>query len=428
MRSYGALLTPGREKPVQVSGERTAGRAMAAIAILFFVKAVVLAFWITPLWDVPDETGHWAIVDDLARGRGFPLPGRSVVPSDVVSDWMRGKPAESPMGNWVAQHPPLYHLLAAPLLSAARGLTSDHQWLYRTPRLLSVIGGSSALLLFFRAFLEASGDPLLSFAAAAGVGSTPMYSHMSSGTNHDIFLAFCGGLVALCWVRFERSGLFSDGLKTAAALSLAGTVKLSAVVLAAALWLLSLSRLATRGSRRLAQWIVIGATSVSLPALWTLRHWWLTGHRRSRLLAGAAAAAVFGFCFLWLYARAEGSEPVKRLLYSALTAVPFLALPLLFGKRKASEAILSGSHFVFLVFSLAYLANSFEAYEIYGQMRATNGRYFFAVLPFLIFAFVFPAASVVRKGRWRDISLLLMLAVLFVNEAAFFLVKVIPFY
>jgi hypothetical protein len=483
---------------------------MAAIAILFFVKSLVLAFWITPLWDVPDETGHWVIVDDLAQGRGLPLPGRSVVPSDVVSDWMRGGPAASPMSNWVAQHPPLYHLLAAPLLSAARVITRDPQWRYRAPRLLSALCGAAALLIFFRAFLEASGDPLLSFTAAAGVGFVPMYSHLASGTNHDILLAFASGVVALCWVRFERSGLFSDGMKTGAALSLAGAVKLSAVVVAVSLCLLSFSRLATRGSRRLAQWIAIGATSVSLPALWAVRHWWLTGstrvhpisrepfhftsflaylreepvvdhtfknffglmgwtgtgggsvrwfqisglflapylllalagsigaavwlwdrqggHRRARLLVGAAAAAVFGFCFLWLYARADGSEPVKRLLYSALTAVPFFALPLAFGKREASEAILSGSHFVFLVFSLAYLANSFEAYEIYGQMRATNGRYFFAVLPFLIFAFVLPAASAVRKGRWRDIGLLLLLAVLFLNETAFFLVKVIPFY
>ncbi len=483
---------------------------MIAVAILFFAKALVLAFWITPLWDVPDETGHWAIVNDLAQGRGLPLPGKSVVPPDVISDWMRSKPAESPMLNWVAQHPPLYHLLAAPLLSAARVLTRDRGLLYRAPRLLSVVCGAAALLLFFRAFLEASRDSLLSFATAAGVGFIPMYSHMASGTNHDVFLAFAGGLVALCWVRFERFGLFSDGMKTAAALSLAGAVKLSAVVLAAALWALCLPRLAARGWRLLAQGIAIGATSVSLPALWTLRHWWLLGdtrvhpisrepfhvgnflaylreepvvdhtfknffgligwtgtgggsvrwfqisglflapylllalaasicaavwlwkrqssHRRARLLAGVATAAAFGFCFLWLYARAEGAEPIKRLLYSALTAVPFLALPLAFGKRDASEAILSGSHFVFLVFSLAYLANSFEAYEIYGQMRATNGRYFFAVLPFLILAFVFPAASLIRKGRWRDVGLLVLLAALFVNETAFYLVKVIPFY
>jgi uncharacterized membrane protein YhaH (DUF805 family) len=77
---------------------------------------------------------------------------------------------------------------------------------------------------------------------------------------------------------------------------------------------------------------------------------------------------------------------------------------------------------------VAYLVNSFEAYQIYGQMRATNGRYFFAVLPFLVLAFVFPAAGLVRRGRWRDIGLLALLAGLFVNETAFFVVKVIPFY
>jgi hypothetical protein len=481
---------------------------MVAIVLLFLVKAVVLALWVTPLWDVPDETGHYAIVSDLAQGAGLPLPGRSVVPPDVMSDWMHGKAPEPPMSNWVAQHPPLYHLLAAPLLSAARAVTRDSHWLYRAPRLLSAVCGAAALWIFFLAFREASGDPLLSFAAAAGVGFVPMYSHMASGTNHDILLAFASGLVALCWIRFERSGLFSDGMKTAAALSLAGAVKLSAVPVAAALWLLCLVRLPCRGWKRLARWLAIGATSVALPALWALRHWWLLGNaqvhpisrerfhvasflaylreepvvdhtfknffgligwtgtgggsvrwfqisgfflapylllglvaaagtaiwlwrRRPndfRALAGVAAAIVFGLCFFWLFARGGGLELIKRALYSALAAVPFLALPLAFGKREASEAILSGSHFVFLVFSLAYLANSFEAYEIYNQMRATNGRYFFAVLPFLLLAFVFPAASLLRRGRWRDIGLLSVLAALFVNETAFFLMKVIPFY
>ena len=481
---------------------------MVAVVLLFLVKAVVLALWVTPLWDVPDETGHYAIVSDLSRGQALPLPGRSVVPPDVMADWMRGKTPELPMSNWVAQHPPLYHLLAAPLLSAARAVTRDSHRLYRAPRLLSAVCGAAALWIFFLAFVEASGDPILSFAAAASVGFVPMYSHMASGTNHDILLAFASGLVALCWVRFERSGLFSDGMKTAAALSLAGAVKLSAVPVAAAVWLLCLARLRGRGWKWLARWIAIGAASVTLPALWALRHWWLLGntqvhpisHQRFhlatflaylreepvvdhtfknffgligwtgtgggslrwfqisgiflapylllglvaaagtaiwlwrrrpndlRLLAGAVAALMFGFCFFWLFSRGDGSEPIKRALYSALAAVPFLALPLAFGKREASEAIFSGSHFVFLVFSLAYLANSFEAYEIYGQMRATNGRYFFAVLPFLALAFVFPAASLLRRGRWRDIGLLVVLVALFVNETAFFLMKVIPFY
>ncbi len=491
--------------------ERWVGRAMFGIALIFFAKAAALAFWITPLWDVPDETGHYAIVADLAAGGRLPLPGRSFVPPDVMSDWTRGK-STAPFLNWVAQHPPLYHLMAAPLVAGARLLTSDPHRIERAPRLLSALAGAAALLLFFLALREASGDPILSFAAAAGVAFIPMYSHMASGTNHDTLLAFFAGLAALCWVRFERSGLFPDALKMAVALALAGAVKLSAVALAAALWLLCLPRLrkAARGRGGLwaARALAVGAVSVSLPFLWALRHWWLLGNTRvhpvsdrpfalasffaylrnepvvdhtfknffgligwtgtgggevrwfqisgpflapyvllglagaagaavwlgtrlpgrARLLFGGIAAAVFAACLFRLFSNADGAQPAKRLLYSLFAAVPFLALPLAFRKREPGEAIVSGSHFLFLFFSAAYLVNSFEAYLIYDQMRATNGRYYFAVLPFLLLAFALPAASLWRPGRGRDAVLMILLAALFVNETLFLALKVLPFY
>jgi hypothetical protein len=482
---------------------------MLGIALIFLAKAVALAFWITPLWDIPDETGHYAIVADLAAGGRLPLPGRSFVPSDVLSDWTRGK-STAPLLNWVAQHPPLYHLMAAPLVAGARLLTADRHAIERAPRLLSALAGAAALLLFFAALREATGDPILSFAVAAAVGFVPMYSHLSSGTNHDTLLAFFAGLAALCWVRFERSGLLSDALKMGAAVALAGAVKLSAVALAAALWLLCLPRLAgrSRGGQWAARAAAVGAVSVSLPLVWGLRHWWLLGNTRvhpvsekpfdpvtffaylrnepvvdhtfknffgligwtgtgggevrwfqisgpflapyvllglvgaagaavwlgtrlsgrTRPLVGGVAAAVFGFCFFWLFSGADGAQPVKRLLYSLLAAVSFLALPLAFRQRDTREAIVPGSHFVFLFFSAAYLVNSFEAYLIYDQMRATNGRYYFAVLPFLLLAFALPAASFWRPGRGRDVVLLVLLTALFVNEALFFALKVLPFY
>src|SRR5262249_38706390 len=134
--------------------------------------------------------------------------------------------------------------------------------------------------LFFAAFLEATADPLLSFVAAAGVGLVPMYSHLSSGTNHDILLALASGIAALGFARLARSGSFSHAMTKAAGLPLAGRGKLPPAVPAAALTLLAAFRVKARGARRAAQAAAVGLTSVSLALAWTLRHWLLFGDTR----------------------------------------------------------------------------------------------------------------------------------------------------
>ncbi len=483
---------------------------MAAVAGLFFVKAVVLAFWVTPLWDVPDEVGHYAIVADLADGKGLPLPGRSVLPPDVVADWAGGRLLSTEeKSNWVAQHPPLYHVLAVPFLAAARALTPDSRWRFRAPRLLSALSGAAALLVLFAVFREASGDGIFAFAAASALSFLPMFSHMSSGTNHDVFLALLCGAAALFWVRLSRSGRFGDGMKMGVALAAAGFTKFSALVVAAALLALSWRSLSSRGARRFGQWLAIAAVSVSLPALWTLRHVLLLGNLRvhpvskesfalgsllsylrndpvvdhtfknfvgllgwtgrgagrvewfqisgvflsvyfaialaaaagaaiwlwksdrsgGRLSGRVAAALVFLYCVFWLFSRADGSQPLKRLLYSLLAAAPLLALPRLFsGGEDRIQFLPAASQAVFLLFAAAYLVNSWEAYQIYGTMRATNGRYFFAVLPWMGLAFALPAVRLLRPGSRRDALLAALPAAMFVDETLFFLLRVVPFY
>src|SRR5262249_55886149 len=153
-------------------------------------------------------------------------------------------------------------------------------WIYRAPRLLSAVSGAAALLIFFALLLEASGDPFFSFVAAASVGFVPMFSHMASGTNHDVFLALLCAIAALFWVRLSRTGRFPDALKMAAALALAGAVKFSALVVAAALVILSIAFLGARGRARVVQALALGAVAFSLPALWTLRQWILLGNAR----------------------------------------------------------------------------------------------------------------------------------------------------
>ncbi|HKD12377.1 MAG TPA: hypothetical protein VKE50_09890, partial [Thermoanaerobaculia bacterium] len=144
----------------------------------------------------------------------------------------------------------------------------------------------------------------------------------------------------------------------------------------------------------------------------------------------ARAAAILAFLVSagWIFAMADGAALPKRLLYSLLAGVPWLAFPWIAPQAGTADKLIAASQGVFLLFAVAYLINSWEAYAIYGSMRATNGRYFFAVLPFLGLAFLLPAARIWKPGRMRDSVFLLLLAVLAADEAAFFLFKVIPFY
>jgi hypothetical protein len=492
----------------ELSGEAVARRAMTILALLFFVKAGALALFVTPLWDVPDESGHLSYALDLADGRGFPVYGRTLLATEVRALWKADGAGPLPF-NWVAQHPPLYHLLAAPVALAGRAATADPNLRLKIPRLLTAAAAAFALLLVFQALFEASEDAVFALAAAGSVSFIPMYTHVASGTHHEPMLALAGGLVALGWVRFVRTGEFRDALATAAGLGLAGAIKLTALPVAAALLALMPRYLREPGgARKAGRWLLLVAAALTIPALWLMRNWSIVGHplvystpspfsltRLLRLIAEEpvfdhtfknflgligwmsggelrwfqisgpfllpfllAAVLAAGAAAVWLW-RDVGSLPrgdrslirliplavfaaallpalsrelptalVKQAVYAALLAVPFFGLALLFERADARRETIRSSQWVVLIFTGAYLWNVWRGHAIYGQMRAVHGRYFFAILPFLLLAVAYPAMLLWPRGRIRDAVLLAFLLLLGVTESAFFLLKVIPFY
>jgi hypothetical protein len=61
-------------------------------------------------------------------------------------------------------------------------------------------------------------------------------------------------------------------------------------------------------------------------------------------------------------------------------------------------------------------------------MRGAHGRYYFVVLGFLLLGFYLPAAGLLRRWRGRNRALAAAVALVLANEAAFYAIRVIPFY
>jgi len=247
--------------------------------LLFFIKVIFFAFFIIPLWDVPDETGHFSYVRDLAEFKGFPLLGESLIGGDIQSHVYQEE-HRGPVGNWIAQHPPLYYLLAAPFYWAGQLLTDDSEMLFRAPRVASALSGSLTLLVLDRIMLTFGLKLLVRLSIIASFASVPMYSLLSSGTNQDTTLAFFCSLATLSWIHFLKNEKYNDALLCAFWLSLSVLTKMTALVFAFALMLTTVHFFKKNYSLR--KWVIkssfLALVSLSLPALWMLRQYFNFGN------------------------------------------------------------------------------------------------------------------------------------------------------
>ena len=146
------------------------------------------------------------------------------------------------------------------------------------PRLLSALAGSLSLIVFFHIFVEATGNRMFSLAVVSCISFIPMYSYMASGTHHCTFLVLLSALAILYWVRFTKSHRCQSAVAAAAFLSVAATVKITALALAVPMLSTICWHLL---NRRAAQvwWKIAMLASIAafLPGLWLLKNWLVHG-------------------------------------------------------------------------------------------------------------------------------------------------------
>lgn len=215
------------------------------IVLAFFLKYATYALFVTPLWAIPDETGHYSYVEDISDGR-IPVLGQATMAKDVaMSQFGAG---QTPGPNWIAQHPPLYYALAAPALISARALGLDFDSQVRSVRLLSSLFGALAVLGFIRLINEATGNGILALACAIFFGCTPMFIQQASGVSHDSLVA-CLSVWATYWCsRWSNKNNFKDAIWCGIFIALGLITKVTILALAVPLYFAMSYRLFRQGS------------------------------------------------------------------------------------------------------------------------------------------------------------------------------------
>lgn len=177
----------------------------------------------------------------------------------------------------------------------------------------------------------------------------------------------------------------------------------------------------------LAPYLLLAALLSVLTAAWLWKRDGAAARDSVTAASRALAGAVFLAGFAWLASRPSTVWP-KLLVYCLFAAVLCLSVLRVWRPRRAPESAVYSAQWAVLVFLVSYLVHIVRHSLAAGLVHGTHGRYFFVVLAFLLPAFVLPAAMSLEGWTGRNRALVWTVLVLFANETAFFLLRVLPFY
>lgn len=247
-------------------------RPIHVLSLLFFLQAWLFGMFVTLPGDIPDESGHYAYVIDITKGRPLPILGRTdngrgSISNNLWRDW--GLP-DGHRYNYIVQHPPLYYAVAAIPYTLAKQFTSNKLVLAKATRVVSALSLGLLVLVCFHILRAVGLEEKIALAVASWFGFIPTVTHLASGITNDIFLTLMCGLATLYLVRFMAAQRIADAYWCAAWLACAGATKMTAWVLIAGFVGILLFEMRRSGWRWLVHAGLLTALSFS-SALWWMR-------------------------------------------------------------------------------------------------------------------------------------------------------------
>lgn len=235
-------------------------RLVGVIVVLYLAVALVYGVAV-PIFETPDENGHYAYIHELTEGRGLPV---------------QGTPSGQRVTGYVASHPPLYYTICAALTFWVPDDVDFQDWAWRNPyhangfpgsvgnknflihtdaesfpwhgtpltvhmaRLVSALLGAVAVVGTYGTAWELTGGQrgrlYIALGAAALTAFNPMFVFTGARVSNDAAVAAFGSLVIWGATRLAVRGLSRRGLVAlGAALGLAALSKFSGLTLAPAI-------------------------------------------------------------------------------------------------------------------------------------------------------------------------------------------------
>ncbi len=96
---------------------RAVRREGALVWLALWWKFAIFGLFLVPMWDVPDETGHFAYISALQEGSIGPFTRDGARMGEAVAELSAHREGTR---NWIVQHPPAYYATMAPLLALFR--------------------------------------------------------------------------------------------------------------------------------------------------------------------------------------------------------------------------------------------------------------------------------------------------------------------
>ncbi len=257
-----------------IKQELSSNKLLYGIVSVIALKMVLTGIFITPPWDIPDEYGHFSYVKDMATGKGFPVMHERMIDEDI---WKLFSDRPKPNPNWIAQHPPAYYILNAPLYYLG-SLFSESEWVsFYLIRSMSAVWGAGLLILIYKSLILGGARQTFALSITIITGTIPMVMFMSGGLNHDIFLSFTCSLAFWFWLKFHQDRSLKWMYSFTACLALSTMTKYTAVIIAVPLVISIPFLFKGRIQGKLKQFIIGGMITFSLLGLWSLRNLQLTG-------------------------------------------------------------------------------------------------------------------------------------------------------